>query len=68
MLGNWEPKQYFCTGCHRLVEFRIAYKKVQFKNGMRWEEISPSASIVICPACGNTFWIPQEIFALSEVK
>jgi len=68
MFGNWDNKQYFCSHCHRLVEFRVAYKKVQFKNGTVWENVAPSAAIVICPSCGNSFWIPQEIFTLSEVK
>lgn len=68
MLGNWETKPYSCTHCNKKLEFRIAYKKVQFKNGLKWEEVSPSASIVLCPSCGYSFWIPQEIFTLSEVK
>lgn len=65
---SWSIKPYHCGHCHGEIVFRVAYKHVQQKKGNLWEEIIPSASIVICPSCGNTFWIPRELFVLAQVK
>lgn len=60
---NWETVKQDCNSCRKSVEFRVAHKSVQFKNGLNWTNVLKSASIVICPHCGATIWISQTILS-----
>jgi hypothetical protein len=57
MLGLWLQKTLICKECRCDVVFRVAFKKAQFYNGNRWEDIQASASIVLCPTCGSSIYI-----------
>lgn len=67
MNHNWQVEKYECSHCKKVVEFRWAYKRLQFKSGMMFTEIVPSAQIVLCIHCGNSFWIPTELRIKAEL-
>ena len=54
---SWKEEKLTCTGCQQEVNFRIAFKKAQFKNGTHWIDIVKSAEIVLCTNCGKSIYI-----------
>lgn len=57
MTGDWKEEKLFCINCTKEVKFRVAYKKAQFLNGRKWDDIVKTAEIVLCSHCGASVYI-----------
>lgn len=65
MLKNWQYKKYNCIQCGNTLEFRVAYKSLQFSQ-ILWVNVDNNAAVILCPKCGKTFWIPEELRVLQN--
>lgn len=64
---KWTETDLTCPTCKFGAKFRYVFKKAEYLNGRRWEEIQKSAEIVLCHNCGASIYI-SSVKTKAEMK